>query len=175
MANDWLKGVFAQVISARKEGSQVPPAKSMPCMNFGCALVIVVVVVLVGVIYLLQKAGCISSEEALRNGTKVEIAATEILEGKGLFVVRYRVTNNSDWPISAAIRWEVRPTTGPATEANETELRGIQPHKDSGEERVMFDLGKLRDAGIKDPQDKDYCRVNYRFMWVAESGKEPSK
>ena len=116
----------------------------------------------------LQKIGCISSEEGLRGGTTVTVTGKEVVEPKNIFVVKYAVRNKTKWPASLSLEWMVRKTTGATIATNLVTLARVPP-KQTSEQRVMFDLAKLKNAGIKDPTDEDVCTVAYRIVSVKDA------
>ena len=116
----------------------------------------------------LEKLGCIATDDSLRRGLSVSIVRKEILASKKLFVVHYKVNNGTRWPVSVGLEWAVTATTGAARVTNTEELARIVAHGVM-EQRVMFDMDRLKALGLDDPLDADRCSVSYKIVAVREN------
>lgn len=116
----------------------------------------------------LQRIGCVSSEEGLRGGTTVAVTGKEVVEPKNIFVVKYTVRNDTKWPASLSLDWAVRKTTGVTIATNSVTLDRVPP-KQTIEQRVMFDLAELKNAGVKDPMDGDVCTVECKVVSIEDA------
>ena len=168
---EMLAAAFIGSIRANptQPGAAAPVPTGSPSRS-GCGVIIVVLIVLGLLALALERIGCVATDDAIRQGTLVSVVGTEVKEGKGLFIVDYRVKNEARWPVSLRIEWYVRKTTGEEVDTNEVSFEKISPHQEL-QERVMFDLGRLKSAGIKDPKDPDLCQVAFRIIMVHEADK----
>ena len=139
----------------------------------GCAAIIAILLVIGGCGVLLQKGGCIASEESLRASARIATTKIEPQPQKGLVWVHFSVQNGTKWPMSINVRVDISKTTDPSILAqNSVKLLAIPP-RGTAEERVSFEASRLKDGGIPDTSDKDLCRIAYAIDWVAEAGSEP--
>jgi hypothetical protein len=122
----------------------------------------------------LQKIGCMSSEEGLRSGTTVAVTGKEVIEPKNIFVVKYTVSNDTKWPARLSLEWTVHKTTGTTIATNSVALDRVPP-KQASEQRVMFDLAELKNAGIKDPMDGDVCTVECKIVSIMDADSPPGR
>ena len=134
----------------------------------GCGRIFGAAVVLALLGMALEKFGCIATDDVLRHGVSVSITAKEILTGKNLLVVHYTVTNDTRWPVCVKIDWAVTATTGAGGVTNAVELAHIPP-KTGAQQRVMFDMDRLKGVGMEDPLDPDRCLVGYKITSIKES------
>jgi hypothetical protein len=139
----------------------------------GCGAIIALLLVIGGCGVLLQRGGCIVSEESLRASARITTTKIEPQPQKGLVWVHFSIQNGSKWPMSLNLRVDISKTTDPSVLAqNSVKLLAI-PARGTTEERLSFEASRLKDAGIPDISDKDLCRITYTIDWVAEAGSEP--
>jgi hypothetical protein len=153
--------------NAGTDGNTDGPKKK----GIGCGAIFGLLL-LIGLIGLgLQKIGGMSSEETLRSRASVTVTGIDVLEAKNLLVVKFTVKNDTKWPVTMQLDCCVRKTTTSGEVARNTvSVEGIPP-KASSEQRVMFDLNQLKNAGITDPKDKDICTIAFKIASIAEAGK----
>jgi hypothetical protein len=169
-----IGAMAAQVMDESKKGKTAPsaPRPRGKASGGGCAAIIVLVL-LMGLIGAgLQKIGCIPSDDALRGGTTVSVIGQEVNEEKALFIIRFKVANQTKWPVRVDLDWVIRSTTSnhPVVQRR-VSLEKVPARGQTEEQRVVFDLKQLRYYGITDPLDSDVCDVAYSIALVKEAGK----
>lgn len=144
-------------------------------MNKGGCWTIFFLLLLIGLIGLgLQKIGCLSSDEAIRAGTVVTVVGKEVIEPKGLFVVKYTIKNETKWPACVELEWVVHKTTGMVVARNPVKFDRLPPGE-TDEQRVMFAIDELKQAGIDNPLDEDLCTVDFTLVSAKDADSAVSR
>ncbi len=139
----------------------------------GCGAMLLLFLILGGCGVLLQKGGCIVTEESLRASAQITTVQTVYQPEKELVWVHFAVQNGSKCPISLNVRVELSKTTDPTILFHNSIKLLTIPAFGEAKERVPFEASRLKEQGLPDISDTDRCRISYKIEWITEAGSEP--
>lgn len=142
----------------------------------GCLGILALALLIGGFLALLERGGCIGTQSVLRTKTQVQVTRISLQKEKNVGWVYFKVRNDSKWPVTLTMVFEVRKTTNPRpVVSNSVEVLNVPPNSESDEHRVGFDLGVLNKAGIDDLADKDTCMVRHSIKSISEAKGPPAQ